>query len=796
MSKVSREILWSANPGPQTTALQVSPNEYFEIGFGGRRGGGKAQPYDSLVLTPKGFVAIGSLKIGDIILGINGKSQEILDVFPQGQKDIYKIEFIDGSQCECSDEHLWKVHFSCMPQKKDVYSLNEIRKILERRKFVRAIIPLYTPLQKKDIYLPINPYLLGILLGDGYLPKDSVRISTADKEILKYIEKLGFGIRYRGKFDYTVFEKQNKNTKNEFGRICSNKESLVSRLRDLDLLGKTAYNKFIPEDYLNASARQKTELLKGLLDTDGTADTRGHVSFCSISERLANDVKKVVWSLGGKATLTKKTRKISYNVQINFDDNTCCFRLKRKLDRVINKRYNGGSSFFGRRIVNVVPIGKKDCLCISVSNKDGLYITNDYVVTHNTAGGIGWLLYDKDNPLLRALIIRRNSEDLKDWVDRAKRIYEPLGAKKVGTPPEFHWPLGAIFRTGHLKDANAYAKYVGHEYQRMLIEELNLIPAEENYLKLISSCRSTIPELPPQVMTNFNPSDIGFDWIKKRFRLEGIPDKPIETIDGKTGLKRIFIPSGLKDNPYLDKDPQYNAFLNGLPDGLREAWRDGSWDEPQIQGGVYTLELAQARTEQRLKLVPHDVNLRVHTVWDLGMDDAMSIGFFQRTAIDLRLINYYQNEGFGIDHYQAKLAEFRDLYKYNYKTHYAPFDINKRELGTGQTLKSTAEKIGLKFEVVPNVGVVDGINKTRLMWPRLYINEILCGQFLTAIKNYQKKWDEKLLKFSDEPIHNWTSHAADMLRYASLVEHRMTNDDSVYTPRYYAEVKTKPNPGR
>jgi len=413
-----------------------------------------------------------------------------------------------------------------------------------------------------------------------------------------------------------------------------------------------------------------------------------------------------------------------------------------------------------------------------------------------TAGGIAWLLYDKDHPLLRALIIRRNSEDLKDWVDRANRIYEPLGAKKVGVPPEFYWPSGAIFRTGHLKDANAYTKYVGHEYQRMLIEELNLIPTEENYLKLISSCRSTISELPPQVMTNFNPSDIGFDWIKKRFRLKGVPTKPIETTDDKTGLRRIFIPSGIKDNPYLDKDPQYNAFLNGLPDGLREAWRDGSWDEPQIQGGIYTLELAQARKEQRIKLVPFDINLRVHTVWDLGIDDAMSIGFFQRTNIDLRLINYYQNEGFGLDHYQAKLAEFRDLYKYNYKTHYAPFDINKRELSTGQTLKSTAEKIGLKFELVPSVGVIDGINKTRLLWPRLYINEILCGQFLTAIKNYQKKWDEKLLKFSNEPIHNWTNHASDMLRYASLVEHKMTNDDSNYIPKYYPEGKTKPNPAR
>ena len=394
-----------------------------------------------------------------------------------------------------------------------------------------------------------------------------------------------------------------------------------------------------------------------------------------------------------------------------------------------------------------------------------------------TAGGIGWLLYDKDHPLLRALVVRKNSDDLKDWVDRAERIYQSLGAILKGAPPAFYWPSGAIFRTGHLKDQNAYSKYVGHEYQKMLIEELNLIPTEENYLKLISSCRSTIPELRPQVFSTFNPSDIGFDWIKKRFRLSGIPTRSIITKDSKTGLVRIFIPAGIKDNPYLDRDPQYNAFLNGLPDGLREAWRDGSWDEPMIKGGFYTLELAQARREERIKLVPYDAQLKVHTVWDLGIDDSMSIGFFQRTKIDIRLINYYQNENFGLDHYIAKLQEFQSLYRYIYGKHFAPADASKREISTGKALTQTAKSMGLKWESVPAVGFTDGIQKTRLMWPRLYINEILCGQFLTSIRNYRRKWDEALLKYSDDPIHDYCSHPADMLRYTALVEDQMTNED-------------------
>ncbi|MDP1570805.1 MAG: hypothetical protein Q8L86_12475 [Vicinamibacterales bacterium] len=396
-----------------------------------------------------------------------------------------------------------------------------------------------------------------------------------------------------------------------------------------------------------------------------------------------------------------------------------------------------------------------------------------------TAAGIAWLLYDKDNPHLRALIIRKQSKDLNDWIDRARQIYEPLGAVIKGNPAEFHWPSGAIFRTGHLNDAGAYSAYVGHEYQRMLIEELNLIPSEENYLKLISSCRSTVAGLRPQVMSNFNPSDAGFYWIRKRFGLHGIPRKAITMADPSTGLRRIFIPALTRDNPALASDPQYNAFLNGLPDGLRQAWRDGSWDDPIIKGAYYANELDQARREGRLQRVPYDPRLKVHTVWDLGIDDAMSIGFWQHKQNYTALIDYYENENFGLDHYRAKLEEFARDKKYSYGKHFAPHDVNRRELSTGKTIIQLAAEIGLKFEKVPMVGVADGIQHVRLMFPRTHLSEPTCEQAVNAFRNYRREYDEELLKFKDTPVHDWSSHAADMLRYASLVEDEMTNEGDI-----------------
>lgn len=418
-----------------------------------------------------------------------------------------------------------------------------------------------------------------------------------------------------------------------------------------------------------------------------------------------------------------------------------------------------------------------------------------------TDGGIMSLLYDKDHPLYRALVIRRNADDLRDWSDRSTRWYTSQGAEKVGNPPEYTFPDGAKIRTGHLKDSNAYSKYQGHEYHKMLIEELPQIPSENNYLMLIASCRSTIPELRPCVISNGNPDGPGFAWVRRRFGIKGTPTQPTITIDPVTGLKRIFIPARLSDNPALSKDPTYKQTLDGLPDGLREAWRDGCWDDPVIKGAYYTREIMQARKEGRIKLIPHDPTLKTHTVWDLGIDDSMAIGFFQRVASETRLVGYYQNEGFGLEHYSQKLKELAVEKNYQYGKHFAPHDANKRELGTGMTIIQTAAKLGIKFIAVPQVGLDGGIQKVRLMWTRFYINESECEQALSALRNYHKVWDESLLKFKNEPLHDWSSHCSDMVRYAAVVEDQMTNEEvevdepvkrTVPDSRYEGKVKNHP----
>lgn len=390
-----------------------------------------------------------------------------------------------------------------------------------------------------------------------------------------------------------------------------------------------------------------------------------------------------------------------------------------------------------------------------------------------TDAGMAWLLYEKDNPLYKALVIRRNADDLKDWVDRAKIMYQGTGAVFTGQPAEIRFPSGAVIRTGHLKDEDAYEKYQGHEYQKILIEELTQIPTELSYLKLISSCRSTVKGIQAQVFTTTNPGNAGHKWVKARFVDVSEPGKPFT--DRVTGRTRIFIPATVEDNPVLiERDPNYVNFLNGLPDGLRQAWRNGSWDAYEVEGAYYSRELTQARKEGRICPVPYEKSIPVDTWWDLGVGDSTAIGFFQRVGREWRMIDYYEASGEGFNYYKQIL----DSKGYTYRYHFAPHDIEVREMSSGRSRKEIARELGIDFRIVPKLTVDDGINSVRMRFNTLWIDQVKCEKFLDAITQYRKEWSDKMGEFKMHPLHDWTSHAADMLRYWAVTEDM---DDSNFT---------------
>lgn len=186
--------------------------------------------------------------------------------------------------------------------------------------------------------------------------------------------------------------------------------------------------------------------------------------------------------------------------------------------------------------------------------------------------------------------------------------------------------------------------------------------------------------------------------------------------------------------------------------------------EGSIHGAYYSDQMKLAKQQGRICSVPYDGSVLVDTIWDLGINDAMSIWFRQTVGREVHYIDYYENTGQGLPHYAAMLREKG----YYYGDHYAPHDINARELISGKTRLDSARELGINFKVVETLNVIDGINAVRGHLPRAWFDEVKCKQGINCLKQYRKEWDEKNQRFKDHPLHDWSSNGADAMRYSAV----------------------------
>lgn len=379
----------------------------------GTTGAGKALPLDEKVLTPNGFVDMGSLAVGDDVISIDGTPTTVTGVFPQGREQVYTLTFEDGREVEASGEHLWEVHHkhwngkykkgvsrSGMAKPRVLTTL-EIEAILQKNKGA-FYLPLPNAFQIDDSVLPVDPYLLGALLGDGNFKGKNFRFSNTDKDIINkvgtLIESYGSILKQyenqQNDHDFHIVEK-----KSQSGRLSDgsyHKSELREIIRNLGLWGLSANEKFIPDAYRpeKISVKQRLELIQGLLDTDGTADKNGSVYFYTTSLKLAKQVQELIWSIGGLAKISekqtfyqdsngnKKAGLKSYSINIRYQNPKELFYCSRKLERIPeNYQYKNSLKL---RIKSVKKSGMKETQCIKVAHERSLFLTRNYVATHNT----------------------------------------------------------------------------------------------------------------------------------------------------------------------------------------------------------------------------------------------------------------------------------------------------------------------------------------------------------------------------------------------------------------------------
>lgn len=352
----------------------------------GPAGSGKAQPLYSRILTPNGWICMGDAKVGIVVCTPNGKTASINGVFPQGIKDVYEIEFSDGSKTRCSDEHLWKIFNPNLGEsgKWTVVDLQTIMKYQGRLK-ERIGTPLTEPVFFNKKNLPLDPYLLGVLIGDGCL-RIGTRFSSADQELVDKISKIVKSydchvVKLKNKYDYSIT--RNNQTNNQITVV----------IKELGLWNKLSYEKTIPFEYMSSSYDDRLALIRGLMDTDGTVSKKRGVTFCTTSEKLALQMQELIRSVGGLCKIStrttyftykgiKKYGRTAYILSIRHNHPTELFSLTRKIER-LNYNRNWAPEL-RKRIINISYIGKEECQCISIDDNEHLYITDDYVVTHNT----------------------------------------------------------------------------------------------------------------------------------------------------------------------------------------------------------------------------------------------------------------------------------------------------------------------------------------------------------------------------------------------------------------------------
>ena len=362
---------------------------------------GRSQPVATPVLTPDGYRPIGSLTVGDLVIGSDGKPTPVLGVYPQGEKDIYRVTTQDGASTLASGDHLWAV------ATRDDRRRGKPLRVLTTREMVgnlranhnhRYELPLHSaPVRFPYREIPVDPYALGLLLGDGCLTGTTTpAFATGDPELAWELQLRlpGVDVRPRGGPDYQL----NKVTSP--GDVITLANPVTAAARRLGLIGARSATKSVPDLYLFNSHRVRLAVLQGLLDTDGGPVTQKgrtcRIQYTTTSPRLRDDVVFLVRSLGGIAyTRTRQAagrtpglaggravhhRHDAHVIDIRLPAGIEPFRLTRK-----REAYNAaGGGRPVRFIESIEPAGTAEAVCISVAAADSLYTTEDFLLTHNT----------------------------------------------------------------------------------------------------------------------------------------------------------------------------------------------------------------------------------------------------------------------------------------------------------------------------------------------------------------------------------------------------------------------------
>lgn len=633
------------NPGPQETFLSSKADVAL---FGGAAGGGKALAINTLIPTPEGWTTMGQLVAGDAVYDADGKKCLVVNAFPilRG-RPCYAVTFSDGSEIVCDEEHLWHTmtyaERHSAARKTDEYratrrasrpsrskgkrpdlvqrnthsptpckspptgeprtTLRIAQTLMARGTHANHSVSAAGPLEGETANLLLDPYVLGVWLGDG--AKSVSEITSADIEIIDEVRRRGHEVGRQPAHKYGWYVRR-----------------LVTVLKQLGI----AHHKWIPPQYLRASLPQRLDLLRGLMDTDGHVDARGQCEFSVTCRALAEGAFELLNTLGVVCTIRESSamlngREVSRRWRIKFTTSLQACLLPRKAER--QKRTNLRPTSSNRYITAVTPVASVPVRCIEVDSPSHCYLAGKTMIpTHNSHAMLLQPLLHVSNPNFGAIIFRRTNPQIFNegalW-DASVDLYMKLDAKPRVARAEWIFPSGAKIRFAHMEYEKSKKEWDGSQIAFIGFDELTSF-SETMFWYMLSRNRSTCG-IRPYMRATCNPDadswvatlvswwinqDTGYPIPERSGVIRWFirEDGKLKWFDSKKeaakhlvkngtepekaiGVPRsfTFIPAKLEDNPILETvNPGYRANLMAMELVERERLLGGNWKIRPVAG--------------------------------------------------------------------------------------------------------------------------------------------------------------------------------------------------------------------
>lgn len=744
----------------------------FKVMHGGR-GGGKCFAFGTQIIMADGSVkAIENIEVGEEVLGPDSLPRRVLHRH-QGNSQLFRISQTSGCDYTVSDHHLLSV-------KKSKSAINDTR--VQKNGNARnpkGRYPSWSDIGDIDIQLfaiqskrfqshfrgyragllkfptrkvELDPYLLGVWLGDG--TSRELRITSADEEVIDYCRRTAKA--WGG--DISMSQKHGQKAYDIGFRIKDGKYNpLWSLFKDLNLPN----NKHIPEMYLVNSEETRLRVLAGLIDSDGHLHHNGY-QIAQTSYVLARQIKHLADTLGFRTSITKKKTICTNNgatgeaftVYINGDTWRVPCRIARK--RVAKSAVSKNKDFLLSQL-SITPLNDGDWAGISLSG-DQHFLLADGTVVHNSWAVADCLLALGAAQKLRILCAREIQDSIKQSVH--KLLSDRIAVLGLGgfykiLDTEIRGANGTeITFTGLGRHtAESIKSFEGIDI--VWVEEAQTV-AERSWAILIPTIRAKNSE----IWVTFNP-DMDTDPVWQRF----IVNKPTD----EAPFDCVVCEVNWNDNPYFPEvlNRERLHCKKVAPDDYENIWEGKC--RTSIVGAIYARELGEMYKQQRIRPVPYDPRYRVHRIWDLGWNDAMTIVMVQKPHPSvLNVINYLEDS---FQRYDELVADMRQL-RYNWGFDWLPHDaINKNPI-TGSNAYQTLRRLGCR--VKPPMAKTDAnarIKAARIAAPRIYIDPtdhskqrqtgFLGGARLIECLRHYRRGVPLTTGEPGQPVHDQYSHGAD-----------------------------------